>query len=576
MKREKYQESRRDFIKTSGWITATALTSSLPAFAQPERLALEHGGKGGAGKRLQTTEWIARYAELKVRMTEKRKEAGGVPVEPVRKKFGEKASSFSIDLRGVETLFLSAARGNQEGQWDYAVWGNARLTAHGGKSVWLDELPFQYERTGHDSAPKMRVNDKGEPIRVAGKVYEHAIFCFADSLLAYPVKGEYERFEAEIGVEDLSPEKGAVLFSASNIDATLVAKDFYRSSPEQAGALYAASMEEGKNMEALLLMPDASIERRIVKKVLEKLKGDLSEYRAQLEKAERETGLKNRLVAYLSLFERLRSAYSEQRRRESKFSFAFLTDVHLYENNARGSADGFGRVLEQVKMRDPDFLLFGGDNVPIDHYKPGDERAEALMKTFKAMVDENGQKAYYAAGNHDLVFTNGSLDPQSLRSYEKVFGPAYHSFTHKGVHFIVLNSNEQDGKGVYRMGEEQIAWLKEDLKATGTDVPIVLSMHVPMLSLYYPVIEGRYVTSDGMFSNYKEVWDLIRDYSVKLLLQGHQHVYEEIYARKTQFVTGGAVCDNWWLGGGFGDTFSGYLMVYVDHDDRFTWEYICF
>lgn len=576
MKRKEYRESRRDFIKTSGWITATALASSLPAFAQTERFPLEHGGKGGAGKRLQTPEWITRYAELKEQMTEKRKQAVGVPIQPVRKNFGEEASSFSIDLRGVETLFLSAARGNQEGQWDYAVWGNARLMMPGGKSVWLDEIPFEYERTGHDSAPKMRVNDHGEPIRIAGKVYEHGVFCFADSIMAFPVKGKYERFEAEIGVEDHASKKGAVFFSASNIDATLVAKAFYLRFPEQAGALYAASMTMGKNMEALLLTPDASTERSIVKALLKKLKGDLSEYRLQFEKAEGETGLKNQLVAYLSLFERLRQAWLKQRREESKFSFAFLTDVHLYENNSRGSNDGFKRALEQVKMRDVDFLLFGGDNVPIDHYKSGDKRAEALMKEFKTMVDENGQKAYYTAGNHDLVFTDGSLHPESLRLYEKVFGPAYHSFTHKGVHFIVLNSNEQDGKGVFRIGEEQIAWLKEDLKAVGTDVPIVLSMHVPMLSLYYPAIEGRYVTSDGMFSNYKEVWDLLREYSVKLVLQGHQHVYEEIYTRNTQFVTGGAVCDNWWLGGGFGDTFSGYLMVYVDHDDRFTWEYICF
>ena len=79
-----------------------------------------------------------------------------------------------------------------------------------------------------------------------------------------------------------------------------------------------------------------------------------------------------------------------------------------------------------------------------------------------------------------------------------------------------------------------------------------------------------------MFSNYKEVWDKLRDYRVELVLQGHQHVYEEIYTRKTQFVTGGAICDNWWLEGGFGDTFSGYLMVYVDRDDRITWEYVCF
>ena len=118
-------------------------------------------------------------------------------------------------------------------------------------------------------------------------------------------------------------------------------------------------------------------------------------------------------------------------------------------------------------------------------------------------------------------------------------------------------------------------WLKKDLETIDVNLPIVLSIHVPMLSLYYPAIEGRYVTSDGMFTNYKEIWDILRDYNIRLILQGHQHVYEEILTRKTQFITGGAVCDNWWLGGGFGDTFSGYLMVYVGQDDTFSWEYVC-
>ena len=447
----------------------------------------------------------------------------GIPVQPVRKKFGRKPPTFPSTCAVLKRCSSRLPR-QPEGQWDYAVWGNARLITPDGKSVWLDEIPFEYERTGHDSVPKMRVNTKGEPIHIAGKLYERGIFCFADSIVAYPVNGKYERFEAEIGVEDLSSKKGAVFFSASNIDATLVAKAFHREFPEQAGALYAASMTMGKSMETLLLTPDTSTERAIVKEILKKLKGDLSGYRLQLQKAEGETNLKNRLVAYLSLFEQSRGAYMKQRAEETKFSFAFLADVHLYENNFRGSSDGFKRVLEQVKTRDVDFLLFGGDNVPIDHHKPGGEKAEALMRSFKAMVDENGQKAYYTAGNHDLIFTDGSLNPDSLRLYEKVFGPAYYSFTHKGVHFIVLNSNEQDGKGVFRIGEEQVEWLKEDLKATGTDVPIVLSMHVPMLSLYYPAIEGEYVMKDGMFSNYKEVWDLLREYPVKLVLQGHQHI----------------------------------------------------
>ena len=109
----------------------------------------------------------------------------------------------------------------------------------------------------------MRINDKGEPIRIAGKTYEHGIFCFADSILAYPINGKYIRFEAEIGIEDNSQKEGSVFFSASNIDITLEAKEIYRQYPYQMGTLHAHSMKLGKNIETLLTTPDASIEKSI-------------------------------------------------------------------------------------------------------------------------------------------------------------------------------------------------------------------------------------------------------------------------------------------------------------------------
>lgn len=575
MKRQKHRESRRDFIRTSGLIAGTALASSFTAFSKTSSL-ISGDEQGGGNNFPEATDWINYFVETKLRLIEKRAKAKGVPMQPKRMRRGDKAFPYSIDLRGVDKLILSAMRGNQEGQWDYAVWGNARFIDSEGKSVWLDEIPFDYERTGHDGRPMMCVNDKKEVIRVAGKTYKHGVFCFADSVLAYSINGKHVRFEADIGIEDNSPKKGAAFFSASNVDITLEANEIYRRYPEQAGVLHAHSMWQGKNLRTVLMTPDASIERSITRELIKKLKGNLAPYEEKFDEAGNERDLRRQLVSYLSLFDLLRKRYQTQLALESRFSFAFLTDVHLYENNARGSSDGFTRALAQLKLRDVDFLLFGGDNAPVDHYKPGDERAVKHMEDFKAMVDKNEQKAYYTVGNHDLVFTDGYMDMKSLRVYEKVFGPVYYSFDHKGVHFIVLNSNEQDGKGNYIIGNEQTRWLKNDLDATGVDVPVVLSLHVPMLSLYYPAIEGRYVMSDGMFVNYKEIWDMLRSHNVRLVLQGHQHVYEEILTRKTRFVTGGAVCDNWWLGGGFGNTFSGYMMVHVDHENNFSWEYVCF
>ena len=45
-----------------------------------------------------------------------------------------------------------------------------------------------------------------------------------------------------------------------------------------------------------------------------------------------------------------------------------------------------------------------------------------------------------------------------------------------------------------------------------------------------------------------------------MVLQGHQHLDEKIYAKGTWFITGGAVSASWW-GGAFHGTEEGFLLV---------------
>lgn len=53
----------------------------------------------------------------------------------------------------------------------------------------------------------------------------------------------------------------------------------------------------------------------------------------------------------------------------------------------------------------------------------------------------------------------------------------------------------------------------------------------------------------------------------------HQHIYEQIQERNRWFVTAGAVSAYWW-GGAFLETEEGYLLVRVDENNRFSWEYV--
>ena len=123
----------------------------------------------------------------------------------------------------------------------------------------------------------------------------------------------------------------------------------------------------------------------------------------------------------------------------------------------------------------------------------------------------------------------------------------------------------------YSVDAEQKEWLRGELEKTDRTSPIILSVHVPFLSVHYPFIEGRYTSTDT-FSNFKEIWDMFTNHNLRLVLQGHMHIYEEIMVNNIQFITGGAVSGAWWDGPYYG-TEEGYLMVHITGDD-ISWEYI--
>lgn len=255
------------------------------------------------------------------------------------------------------------------------------------------------------------------------------------------------------------------------------------------------------------------------------------------------------------------------------FSFAYFTDVHINANNQGMCNEGLGQALERANQDSIDFILFGGDNADTDALGDKEATAESLHSRFKSIVDKSKIKSYFTIGNHDRFYLkNNQPDSLGFGMFEKHYGKTYYSFNHKGVHFIVLNSLYPCNEYSYSINPEQIEWLKNDLKNTGEKTPVIVSLHVPMLSLYYPVVEGNFKGLD-MIYNTKEVLDILNQYNLKLVLQGHQHIYEQIQERNRWFVTAGAVSAYWW-GGSFLETEEGYLKVDIDKNFNVRWKYI--
>ena len=116
-------------------------------------------------------------------------------------------------------------------------------------------------------------------------------------------------------------------------------------------------------------------------------------------------------------------------------------------------------------------------------------------------------------------------------------------------------------------------WIKKELAATDSITPIVLVSHIPFRTVYNQVMEGSWVANDsaGVILNANDVLKLFGHHNLKLVLQGHQHYYEEIHVGETWFVTAGSIAGAWWKGDYMGVP-QGYLLLHAGKDNV-TWEY---
>ncbi|MDR0714962.1 MAG: metallophosphoesterase [Bacteroidales bacterium] len=258
---------------------------------------------------------------------------------------------------------------------------------------------------------------------------------------------------------------------------------------------------------------------------------------------------------------------------KEELAFAFLTDVHLNAANKGDGMNGLKQALERVKDTPAEFVVFGGDLVDISGmgWNMSKEKADSMYNVFKQTTEQAGIPYFPAIGNHDRYFDPENGYTIGDEMFTAQFNtPSYYTFEKKGVRFFVLNS-VQDGDRLC-IGKEQMAWLKKELKQVSLATPIVVVQHVPVYSQYYPVVDGKFVPWD-VTCNYKEELDAFRKHNLKLVLQGHQHLYEEIFVQNVRYITAGAVSAGWWSGE-FHGTEEGFLLVRMQQPDGLEWEYI--
>ena len=118
-----------------------------------------------------------------------------------------------VSVAGAKLLRLvvgDAADGTTE---DHADWADAKLIDAAGKEVYLSDLkPLSF---AHGSARKEYGVNKsvaGQPLRIGTKTFDHGIGTHALGDMVFALDGQYERFQAWVGVDAETEKQGSVEF----------------------------------------------------------------------------------------------------------------------------------------------------------------------------------------------------------------------------------------------------------------------------------------------------------------------------------------------------------------------------
>jgi 3',5'-cyclic-AMP phosphodiesterase len=162
------------------------------------------------------------------------------------------------------------------------------------------------------------------------------------------------------------------------------------------------------------------------------------------------------------------------------FSFVQVSDSHIgfskpFAPDVRATfREALGKIA--AMPRKPDFIIHTGDISQLSKDEEFDD-ADQILKSA-------GVQVFHVPGEHDVL--DEGQGKAFLDRYGKgTKGTGWFSFNHAGVHFVALiNVVNLKAGGLGSLGQEQLAWLKDDLAAHGSSTPIVVFAHMPLWALY--------------------------------------------------------------------------------------------
>src|ERR1700761_8757958 len=191
--------------------------------------------------------------------------------------------------------------------------------------------------------------------------------------------------------------------------------------------------------------------------------------------------------------------------------FLQISDTHIGFNK-EANPDVAGTLKQTIALVNampvkPALTIHTGD---ISHLS----KPEEFDLASQLLSGLNITELHTVPGEHDV--TDGPGADYFARFGQASGNRGYYSFDHNGVHFVALvNVMNFKPNGLGALGDDQLAWLEQDLKGRSSSTPIVVFAHMPMWSIYEPWGWG---TADS-----DQAMSYLRRFGSVTVLNGHIH-----------------------------------------------------
>jgi 3',5'-cyclic AMP phosphodiesterase CpdA len=205
------------------------------------------------------------------------------------------------------------------------------------------------------------------------------------------------------------------------------------------------------------------------------------------------------------------AADKEGTARLGKPLFVQISDSHIGFNKD-ANPDVAGTLKQSIDlvngMKDqPPLIIHTGDITHLS--KPAEfDLAQQLFSGLRTT------EMHTVPGEHDT--TDATVTEYFSRFGKPSNNKGYYSFDHSGVHFVALiNVLQFKPGGLGTLGDEQLAWVANDLKGRSSSTPLVVFAHMPLWTIYEPWGWG---TGDS-----EQLMTQLRRFGSVTVLNGHIH-----------------------------------------------------